>query len=94
MIITVIVQYTITVRAITVRGNTEDFTCGRAVSFEIDSKPKFSIESFSKFLKNKSPKKNRRQRKLKMISVRGTSIYLRRPGSLESKRNDWWRDNE
>ena len=53
MIITVIVQYTITVTAITVRGNTEDFTCGRAVSFEIDSKPKFSIESFSKFPKKK-----------------------------------------
>ena len=58
MIITVIVQYTITVRAITVRGNTEDFTCGRAVSFEIDSKPKFLIESFTKFLKKKSPKKS------------------------------------
>jgi len=29
-----------------------------------------------------------------MNQVRGTSIYLRRPGPLESKRNDWWRDNE
>ena len=29
-----------------------------------------------------------------MNQARGTSIYLRRPGPLESKRNDWWRDNE
>ena len=91
IITTIIVQYTITVRAITVRGNTEDFTCGRAVSFEIGQN--FRSNFFSKFPKKNIPK-DRKQRKLKMNSVRGTSIYLRRPGSLESKRNDWWRDNE
>ena len=94
MIQYIIIQYT--VRGITVRGNTEDFTCGRAVSFKnfkISRDKIFKIFfSFSNLIFFK--KFFRKREKFKMNIVRGTSIYLRRPGSLESKRNDWWRNNE